>query len=326
MYANFDPAYFTSIKAVRIKSRLGREADVYPIRLWAFCATHAPDGILLGYNPSEIEVILDWSGESGKLFSALVEIGFVDVGEKAYVVHQFVEHNGHINAYRERSRKANASRWSRVSKQSNKDGEGLLKDSLGIPSDVQQGVPFKEEKKDKLEKPVSSVFGGVQGGAEGNHPLIIANQGNHSEPTFAEKLEPFDLASVTPPDTIPQSEVAQAYAYFLTAWDQACESTGWNKIGFAALGSRVVAWNRKWDGSKWFRDNWPRALERACRSPFLTGKTKQSWTMTPDWFLKADNAEKIDEGQYDGAGPKQTGKLTAGDIRRMATLAKEKGQ
>lgn len=68
--------YFNSAEAFRLRSAVGPEADVYPIRLWGWCFEHSTDGRV---DPECVEEICRWRGEPGKLLGALQSerIGFI---------------------------------------------------------------------------------------------------------------------------------------------------------------------------------------------------------------------------------------------------------
>lgn len=80
-----DIAYFGHPKTLKLISILGRvEADVYPLRLWAWAAQYARDGHL----PSDCRVIergLGWRGASGRLVSALVQAGYLAASDQSVV-------------------------------------------------------------------------------------------------------------------------------------------------------------------------------------------------------------------------------------------------
>jgi hypothetical protein len=115
MYLNLDPDYFTHLKTKRLLARLGNGADILPIRLWAHCAKHHPmDGLMNGYTESEIEAILGWWGESGQCCKALVDVGFLDGVQEGFQARGWLEHQGHIKSFSERSRIANEARWGKI--------------------------------------------------------------------------------------------------------------------------------------------------------------------------------------------------------------------
>lgn len=104
---NIDLDYFQHPKVVRLIGRLGKIAEVLPIKLWIYCGKfHAEDGRLEGYLPKEIEAQIDWRGEPGKCVEAMVDIGLLDLlpDYAGYQVHDWWEHASHIAVYKLRAR------------------------------------------------------------------------------------------------------------------------------------------------------------------------------------------------------------------------------
>jgi hypothetical protein len=61
--------------------------------LWHFTAVYAPQGDIERFSDRRIEKALDWTGESGRLITVLVEVGWIDRGpEHQLVVHDWEEH------------------------------------------------------------------------------------------------------------------------------------------------------------------------------------------------------------------------------------------
>lgn len=114
-YLNLDPDYFGHPKTKRIVGILGKRAEVFPIRLWCYCAKyHAQDGKLRGYSAEEIEGLIDWDGEKGQLTAALVKVGFLKGKTGNYEVNDWLDHEGHIVKFKERSKLANKKRWDKI--------------------------------------------------------------------------------------------------------------------------------------------------------------------------------------------------------------------
>jgi hypothetical protein len=112
---NVDLDYFDHPKTKRLVGLLGRGSDVLPIRLWAYCGKyHAVDGRLTGYAAQEIESIVGWWGQKGEMMPAMLRCGFAELDGDTYVIHDWVEHQGHIEAYKQRAKIANAARRAKV--------------------------------------------------------------------------------------------------------------------------------------------------------------------------------------------------------------------
>lgn len=111
---NLDLDYFTHPKTTRLIGLLGRGAEVLPIRLWAYCGKyHSEDGKLAGYTDREIEAVCGWWGEPGKMVDAMIKCGGIKHGflhrddDGTVLVTNWLEHAGHIVAYRKRSEALN---------------------------------------------------------------------------------------------------------------------------------------------------------------------------------------------------------------------------
>jgi hypothetical protein len=112
-YLNLDPNYPDHPKTVRLISVLGDTADAYPIRLWAYCARiHPKDGALRGYSDSEIEAIMRWKGTSGEAVRAMTALGFLKRTKRGYFCTDWLQHQGHLEAFSRRARAAAEARWS----------------------------------------------------------------------------------------------------------------------------------------------------------------------------------------------------------------------
>lgn len=118
----------------------GLEADIYPIRLWAFCAEYFPDdGTPKGYSGSEIEHILGWHGTPGNLVKALFDVGFIEKAknEQDFQVHDWKEHAGFIKAYRINGKR---------------NANNLWKGSRSVRETVHKPSPAKEKKRKEKNK------------------------------------------------------------------------------------------------------------------------------------------------------------------------------
>lgn len=84
------------------------------VRLWAYTGTYySAEGRLTGLPGPEIEAVCKWEGEKGKALKAMVEIGWLDLVEGEYQVHDWQEHEGHMARYHTRAKKAAAVRYGR---------------------------------------------------------------------------------------------------------------------------------------------------------------------------------------------------------------------
>lgn len=111
-YLNLDLDYFSHPKTNRLIGLLGRGSEAFPLRLWCYCGKyHTGDGRLSDYSVQEIESVLGWCGESGKLVQALLKVGFLHKDTTGYYVHDWLEHEGHLGALKEKAKNAAKARW-----------------------------------------------------------------------------------------------------------------------------------------------------------------------------------------------------------------------
>lgn len=146
-YLNLDPDYFEHPKTKRLIGLLGKGAESYPIKLWCYCAKYHPEkGIFLDYSAEEIEGILCWDGEKTILVNALVKVGFLHKKGNKYEINDWLDHEGHIAKFKQRSKLAAKARWKNIIKPSNatSNAKGEVKQSslpnLSLPN---QALPIK---------------------------------------------------------------------------------------------------------------------------------------------------------------------------------------
>ena len=120
---NIDLDYPQHPKTVRLKALLGsQEADIYPIRLWAYLGKyHCENGDLGAYSEPEIANIAGWQGDPKTLVAAFLKVGYLERDKAGNLrAHDWQEYQGHIAAFRERSREAAYSRWGKGNKRKRK--------------------------------------------------------------------------------------------------------------------------------------------------------------------------------------------------------------
>jgi hypothetical protein len=152
---NIDLDYFEHRKTKRTVGLLGRGADLLPIKLWRFCGKfHPDDGKLIGYSEQEIESACDWWGEKGRMVEVFLLVGWLEIIEGGYQVHDWLEHQGHLKAYKKRAQEAAKARWNRV------------RDATSMPQAMQDGVLRSATNRIETKRTVSSDGGGVGVGRE----------------------------------------------------------------------------------------------------------------------------------------------------------------
>lgn len=111
-FLNLDLNYFSHPKTKRLIGLLGRGAEVLPIRIWCHCgAHHAESGRLAGYSAQEIESIVEWWGKPSEAVEAMVKVGFLELKNGEYAVHDWKKNQGHISAFHRRAIAINRIRW-----------------------------------------------------------------------------------------------------------------------------------------------------------------------------------------------------------------------
>lgn len=101
-----------------------------PIRLWVYAAKYAPStGILQAYNKEELGILV---GLLVPQIDALVKFGFLEIEGENYKVLGFLEHQGHITAFKKRATLANKKRWENYYK----DPSSIHQASLTAPPTI----------------------------------------------------------------------------------------------------------------------------------------------------------------------------------------------
>lgn len=147
-FLNLDLDYFDHPKTRRLIGLLGRGAEVLPIKLWCYSGKyHAENGKLSDYSPKEIESTLGWWGKEGEAVEALVKLGFLESQENGYKVHDWKDHQGHIDALKKRNRKVALNRWENMRNGLfSEDTNGIPKSTSGMPqSNPFQSLPDQKE-------------------------------------------------------------------------------------------------------------------------------------------------------------------------------------
>lgn len=90
MYVQLDEDYYGHPKTLQLVNLLGQEADTYPPRLWTWAMKYEKPGVMK--SEAMIETACRWKGEPGKLASAMIEAGFVDLD---LTIHNWMRRTGH---------------------------------------------------------------------------------------------------------------------------------------------------------------------------------------------------------------------------------------
>lgn len=105
--------FFAHHKTRKLRKRIGADGVLSLVQLWTYAAKLRPDGDLDGMSEEDIELAADWSGEDGDFVKALVDVGFLDVEDGRYFLHDWLENNPWAGGSDARS---DASRFSRMAR------------------------------------------------------------------------------------------------------------------------------------------------------------------------------------------------------------------
>lgn len=101
-------------KRKKLQRKLGPAAVLCLIDLWIVAAMNKPDGILAGMDAEDIALDSGWEGDPQEFVEALIEVGFLDLVDGCYLLHDWHEHNSYAakaDMRRVASRNAADIRW-----------------------------------------------------------------------------------------------------------------------------------------------------------------------------------------------------------------------
>ena len=147
-YLNIDLDYFTHPKTMRLVAILGPGAAEFPIRLWAYCAKHhAETGRLVGYTEDEVESATGWMGEKGKMAAAMLKLNFLEKIDDGYRIHDWLDHAGHLAAFKKRAKSAAKVRWRKyASSNTISTPKGKITNTPNLSSPLQPNLIKKKNK------------------------------------------------------------------------------------------------------------------------------------------------------------------------------------
>lgn len=108
--------FFAHHKTRKLRRKLGADAVLCLLQLWAYAARLRADGNLSGMSTEDVELAADWDGDEGALVSGLIAVGYIDGDEGDYTLHDWAENNPWVAEAKTRSDKAKkgaAARWSK---------------------------------------------------------------------------------------------------------------------------------------------------------------------------------------------------------------------
>ena len=107
----------THRKRKKLQNKLGAEGVLSLINLWLSVAEQRPDGILTGYDESDIEIDADWEGKPGEFVSELLEIGFLIKEDSVFKIYGWQEKQEWVCDSINRSGKARFSKLASMDKE-----------------------------------------------------------------------------------------------------------------------------------------------------------------------------------------------------------------
>lgn len=114
-YLNLDLDFPEHPKTKRLRARCGKDAHWNLVELWRFAGRYHPEtGDLSDYTPEEIESFSAWDGDKQCLYSALALLGFIDEKDGRKLLHDWLDHQGHLAAFKIRAKKGAEKRWGKL--------------------------------------------------------------------------------------------------------------------------------------------------------------------------------------------------------------------
>ena len=106
-----------SRKRKKLAMKWGKDPAGHLIDLWIGTAESRPDGILAGWNETDIALEAGWEDDPGQFVKDLVEAGFLDKRQDGdYIIHDWQDHNAWASDAERRSKaakKAARARWNK---------------------------------------------------------------------------------------------------------------------------------------------------------------------------------------------------------------------
>ena len=129
--------FYTHRKTVKLRSKIGTDANWVVPRLWAYAAENQPDGDLSGYTSEEIAEVIGCHKHAPSMLQALKDCGFVDENG---MIHDWAEHNRYHKMFSIRAKIAAEARWAKTPPTPPKDtGNGTVDSGQGSKHDPSIG-------------------------------------------------------------------------------------------------------------------------------------------------------------------------------------------
>ena len=255
-------------KRKRLEMILGPGATGYLIDLWLRTAQDRPDGILTGWDETDIALAAGWEGDPSESVEALKKTGWLDVAEDGtFLVHDWSEYQGWAcgaKARSESARKAAKVRWAR----SNAKAPTMRPhNESNAPAYAPSPNP----------SPKSSCR--------------TSSRSDESPQKDKERVED-SIEEYSIEDSLPQistGDVLELYNDICTKLPKAQRLTKKRQ--------EKIRVRLKENPERSF---WEHLFNKANETPFLCGNNKNNWTANLDWLIANDtNMIKVIEGSYD---------------------------
>jgi hypothetical protein len=93
-------------KTKKLIRRIGSNGAWRLVCLFLWAASNKPNGDLSGMSAEDIELAIDWDGVEGLFVSSLIDVGFMEMNDGQYLIHDWEEHNPWAAGAEARSTKA----------------------------------------------------------------------------------------------------------------------------------------------------------------------------------------------------------------------------
>ena len=281
-----DVGFLDHWKTDTIIAECGADGVLSLMRIWIFTAQNKPDGRLVGVKAEAIERIAKWRGEPGKLFSALVELHFLERdSDGIWCIHDWKRHNPYAAEAEwrhERAKKANAARRNKENQHDFATSalEASNSTATSPPLPPPPPPPPPPPKEDTLVVVVTDQELSARDGPPPPPPIRIART--------------------------PKAETA-AFETMRALWAEICGPAGLNElrdVGRWPKKRRDAAWTLWAVEAKGDPEKIRKLFRYVVSCPRLIGGSKprpgysEPWRMSFDWLLGEDALARLMEGEF----------------------------
>ena len=261
-----DASFTTHPKRLRLQRELGPGAVLGLIDLWAWAATHRPDGDLSGMAAEDLARAVSYIGDAQELVGGLVRCRFLDGEADAFRIHDWADHQPWVVGARERSECARAAARTRWAMRT-----VCEPDARRMPSaHADRIAPSPTPSPENPESHQNGIPPGLAASAEA--------------PTTTRPVE--------------GSRGAIGPARVIDAWNAVAKEQRWRTSSSAESSVKKV---RAALARREFREAWEADLSllRSRGLPFVGQPGEhQNWRPSLEWFVRADTHAAIADGRY----------------------------